>query len=645
MATLLSNKAFVQAIRYCIAIVLVAIAISFSLFIAPHSPVPVPPFAPYFIAVLLTAIFVGSREGILATVLSLLGACYWLFAPSGSFRIQQPLDGVRAVFFTVLSVLVCVVLRYYRQTLQKAAAYDREERHREAQEAIRQSNERYEFIAQATNDALWDWNPETYEIWWGSGITAFFGWPREHSMSHCDWKAMHTHPEEASRVRESLLAAIAGTDTEWKCEYRFRHHDGSYRFIYDRALLIRNREGKVTRIVGAMSDVTEQKQIFEQLRVSEARWATTLQSIGDAVISTDLSGRIEFMNAFAEKLTGWTLEEAKGRELSQVFHIVEEGSLQPIESPAEKVIRLGTVVGLTEHMLLIRRDGQQIPLEDSAAPIRDQNHVITGVVIVFHDTIAKRRSEKLLRDSDRLAITGRLAATLAHEIHNPLDSIANLLFLMRTTADQGTIQQYVTMASSELERVTQMTRTMLAFQREATKPVPMRIEDVLESVIELYGRKLESSNIQVKRKFQANIEFAGLPGELRQVFANLVGNAIEALEKNGRIRLHTILSQDRQSGRKGFRVFIADDGPGIPAHIRSIIFEPFFTTKGESGTGLGLWITAGIVKKYDGNIRLRSSTNPQCSGTCFSIFIPTDHKTSSDDSGGGFSLEREAAEA
>ena len=359
------------------------------------------------------------------------------------------------------------------------------------------------------------------------------------------------------------------------------------------------------------------------LRASEERWATTLRSIGDAVISTCAQGKIIFMNDVAQKLTGWSLSEAKDRPLDEVFNIVEEITRIKPESPVAKVVRTGLVVGLANHTALIRRDGTEIPVEDSGAPIRDNEGNVTGVVLVFHDVSEQRKMQQAMRNSDRLATTGRLAATLAHEIHNPLDSVGGLLYLVQQSTKEAETRRFVSMASEELVRVTQMTQQMLTFQRESTKPVPVQIKDILDNVLALYQRKIESAAIQIELEVGVLPPMLAQPGELRQVFANLLGNAIEAVGRgHGKIRLRAYISRDGQSGRSGMRLVFADNGCGIPAEAREKIFDPFFTTKGESGTGLGLWITSDIVRKYDGTMRLRSTTRPGRSGTCFSVFFP-----------------------
>jgi signal transduction histidine kinase len=191
------------------------------------------------------------------------------------------------------------------------------------------------------------------------------------------------------------------------------------------------------------------------------------------------------------------------------------------------------------------------------------------------------------------------------------------------TTHEDTTREYVSMASQELARTTQMTQQMLSFQREAAKPIPVKIADVVDSVIALYDRKIQSAGINLKQQVDFDGHILALPGELRQMLANLVGNAIEAIgSRRGTITLRAYASCDWRRDRPGLRVLVADDGPGIPADIRTSIFEPFFTTKGEGGTGLGLWIASDILRKYDGTMRLRTSTQSPCSGTCFSIFFP-----------------------
>jgi signal transduction histidine kinase len=235
--------------------------------------------------------------------------------------------------------------------------------------------------------------------------------------------------------------------------------------------------------------------------------------------------------------------------------------------------------------------------------------------------------EKVLRSNERLATTGRLAATIAHEIHNPLDAVGNLLYLIGHGTKEDSTREFVSEAARELVRVTQMTQQMLSFQREAAKPVPVNIGDILDCVVALYERKINAAGIRLRKQFDVDGQLLALPGELRQVFANLLSNAIEAIGKRtGAIALHAFQSRNWQTGQAGIRVVVSDNGPGIPAKVCDKIFEPFFTTKGEGGTGLGLWITSDILHKYQGTIKIRTNTQPGHSGTHFSVFFPSEIK-------------------
>jgi signal transduction histidine kinase len=224
--------------------------------------------------------------------------------------------------------------------------------------------------------------------------------------------------------------------------------------------------------------------------------------------------------------------------------------------------------------------------------------------------------EALLR-SEKLAVTGRLAASIAHEINNPLEAVTNLLFLMRADLSREQRNKYLAQAEQELARVAEITKQTLRFYREPSQPTATRIMNVLDSVLTLFGQRLAGAGIQVLREERApSATVLSTPGELRQVIANLVGNAVDAMRGGGRLRIR--ISQSRQL----IRLTIADTGMGIPREVLPTIFEPFVTTKGETGTGLGLWVTTEILKRNRWRIRVRSCSSPGHSGTIFSIVIP-----------------------
>jgi signal transduction histidine kinase len=234
------------------------------------------------------------------------------------------------------------------------------------------------------------------------------------------------------------------------------------------------------------------------------------------------------------------------------------------------------------------------------------------------------QAQDALRRSEKLAVTGRLAASIAHEINNPLEAVTNLLYLMRNSPSVGELGEYIKAAEEELARVTEITKQTLRFYREPSQPVKTDVAIVLNSVLVLFNSRLTSAGITVEREVCASsATVLSSPGELRQVIANIIGNAIDAMRLGGRLRVRISLETDRRGPhRQQVRLTIADTGSGIPAHILPTIFEPFVTTKGETGTGLGLWVTGEIMKKNGWKLRVHSSCNTGRTGTVFSLLVP-----------------------
>ncbi len=358
------------------------------------------------------------------------------------------------------------------------------------------------------------------------------------------------------------------------------------------------------------------------IREREERFRITLTSIGDAVIVTDQSGRISFLNPVAEALTGVDADSAKGRNISEVFPIFDELTGATVENPVTKVVSEGKVVGLANHSVLKHSDGYLIPIEDSAAPIRDDKGNLIGVVLVFRDVTNERKSQDLLRKSEKLAAAARLSATVAHEINNPLEAVGNLIYLAKASSGASPeIVKSLSIAEQELERVAHITRQTLGFYRESNEARRVELQPLIESVLRLYSNKLSSKNIRVEQDFAQCPPMLGVPGELKQVVSNLVSNAVDAVSPNGKIRLRTQAVENHNGGR--IQLVIEDDGPGVAPEHRARIFEPFFTTKKEIGTGLGLWVTKEIIERHGGTITVSSPDgNGSAQGATFVIDLP-----------------------
>jgi PAS domain S-box-containing protein len=391
-------------------------------------------------------------------------------------------------------------------------------------------------------------------------------------------------------------------------------------------LFVRSRLKRVSAAFRASLD--DQHRRAEQLFRSEQHLRTTLASIGDGVITCDANGNIQTMNPVAQELTGWSDLEAAGKSLDQVFNVLSEATRERAESPIDKVKRLDRVVGLANHTLLIRKDGEERAIDDSGSPIRDEHGNMTGIVIIFRDVTLARKTQSALLANEKLAAAGRLAATIAHEIHNPLDSVSNLLYLLRHGSTEEESEQFLDMAQRELARVTQISRAMLSLYRESQAPVPVNLKEMLDELLLLMVRRFADLGVTASTEIPPDLTVDGFPAELRQVFTNLIVNAAEAAGPGGHIlvRVTPRAAGTDSAGHKfetGAIVEIVDNGPGIPAAAREHLFEPFFTTKGERGTGLGLWVSSGIVRKHGGTIELLSETGGPNRGTTARVFLAT----------------------
>ena len=268
--------------------------------------------------------------------------------------------------------------------------------------------------------------------------------------------------------------------------------------------------------------------------------------------------------------------------------------------------------------------GRKLTVEYNVAPVYYKGHFI-GAVLSFRDIAERRRAEDALRSSERLASTGRIAATISHELNNPLESVHYLVYLLNQSANLGEKERkYLQTAEQELGRMEQIVKQTLGFHRQASAPIPINLGELLKGILLLYSRKLERKKICVVERYDYTGEVPGFPAEIRQVISNLIVNAVEAMHDGGRLTLHVKKTHEWKGSerRPGALISVLDNGPGIKEEARHHLFEPFFTTKGEKGTGIGLWVSSGIAQKHRGSIRVRSSDRPGRSYTCFSVFLP-----------------------
>jgi len=370
----------------------------------------------------------------------------------------------------------------------------------------------------------------------------------------------------------------------------------------------------------------------EDLRQSQSWLSAVLGSIGDGVIATDMSGKIVFSNAIAREILGVDEGPIVRTSTRDAIRIIDEFSRESIPDPFEEVRSAQQQFSPEGHLLLLREDGSEVPVSLQAFPIRE-DHQAGGVVFVLRNVSQQRQSERTLQSAEKLASIGRIAATVAHEIHNPLDAIGNLLYLIEHGEGlSDSNKTYVRLAREELERVTSISEQMLTFSRETRQPVKVRLSEVLDNVLTLYAARIRRTGVVVVKNYIDEGSVLAFPGEMRQVFSNLIGNALDAMNSQGKLTLRIEQSHSWDNDHEaGVRVMVCDTGSGVPTEVRDKLMEPFITSKGEKGTGLGLWVCRGIVEKYQGRLRYHTSITPGRSGTCFSVFFPGAAKEATQD--------------
>jgi two-component system, NtrC family, sensor kinase len=255
--------------------------------------------------------------------------------------------------------------------------------------------------------------------------------------------------------------------------------------------------------------------------------------------------------------------------------------------------------------------------------IKSPKHFVR-VPMAIQTALQLSKLRAALRDTERMAMVGRMMATIAHEINNPLESLNGLMYMI---AQDDTLSESARalIAASQLEvgRIAEVVKRTLGLTRETASPVRFSLRAITEDLVKVYARRFEANAIQVTTCYQDSSDIEGFPGEMRQVISNLIVNAIDALQQRGKIWIDLFHSRNwADPEERGIALVIADNGPGIPDEYRTRVFEPFFTTKGERGTGLGLWITDALVRKHGGSVRFRSSTSARSHGTCFQVFLP-----------------------
>ncbi len=352
------------------------------------------------------------------------------------------------------------------------------------------------------------------------------------------------------------------------------------------------------------------------LRASEDRFHRLVEAMPLSLLISDARGRIVYANQASQRLLELTEVKASNVGLTQLFPplaaaaaLLDSGL--PSYEPSETICT--TTNGRTIEVLI----GMAVLNPD--AP-REQRQLAAFIA----DLTQQKKSEELFRRTEKLAVAGRLAASIAHEINNPLEAITNLLYLVSGTTLAADAREYLELAQRELDRVAQITVQTLRFHRRSTKAVQTDLDELVQSVLPLFESRLRHLQVEVAVRSRATPSALLHDGEIRQVIANLVSNASDALPQGGRMLVRVSPARQPKTGSPGVSLTVADTGIGMSPETIARIFEPFFSTKGNTGTGLGLWVSQEIIERHLGTLKLRSrqESKARAGGTVFRLFLP-----------------------
>ena len=450
------------------------------------------------------------------------------------------------------------------------------------------------------------------------------GLPAEKIIGRNDFEL--TTDESARMLREQDRQIIE-SDAPLMFETDIRLHGRQFYFLTCKFPL-HDENGNIYAVGGVCMDITKRKEAEKRLAEQEERLSVTLRNIGDGVISTDTRGRVVFINAVAERLTGWTQSEAAGRLLEDIMQMQGAADGKTIPSPVEAIIAGDRPMNLSMEIVLVARDGTRRFIEDSCAPIHDRESRIIGVVLVFRDVTRQRQMEKELLKTRKLESVGVLAGGIAHDFNNILVAIlGNINLASLLIGPDHEAAELLQNAETASKRARDLTRQLLTFSKGGT-PVK-RVAHLPELIRETADLLMHGSNTAIKYHMSEDTWMVEMDtGQMGQVIQNLVINSMHAMPDGGVIEIacENVMADDNDNeplycglapGRY-VRLTVRDHGIGIPESILDRVFDPYFSTKQE-GSGLGLAIVHSIVSKHGGHIAVESEPG---SGTVFTIMLP-----------------------
>ncbi|HKO17558.1 MAG TPA: PAS domain-containing protein [Acidobacteriaceae bacterium] len=607
-----------------------------------HFTGSLPPFIIFNPMVLLMALWAGVWAGLTVTAVSAVLVDYLALPPTGSLHIAHSSDVFAFFHFCAVGVFTSVLSELYRRSLQRYARLQTEEAVRTERIAtaeqsaaatmLREQGERLRTQADRLRETertlstmidfvpqlVWMCAPDGRNIFFNKRWVDYTGLSPEESAGHA-W-IVPFHPEDQQDALDAWSEAVR-TGTTYQVESRLRAADGRYRWFLIRGTPMRSADGRIQRWFGTCTDVEDLKRADAALEMAKQRFELAIRPTPVTVFNQDRDLRMTWVYNPAP---GYDPSAIMGKRDSEYLERADEAAA--IEAIKRTVIDTGEPqrAEVTAHLNGLPRIYDMV-----VEPLRDGAGAITGITCAAIDVTDRRReivelkqAQEALIKSEKIAAVGRLTSSIAHEINNPLESVMNSLFLARTSPEcPESVTEFLLMAEEELQRVAHVTRQTLGFYREsASSGVPLT--KIVDSAVDLHRRKIVERNARVNKQYRGDFAATTVPGELRQVFSNLLANSLDAIPLGGAVTIRSSRVKSLETGGPELRIVVADNGSGIETETRKRIFEPLFTTKDSGGSGLGLWVVRQLVEKHGGRIAVRSCTGGRHCGTSFVLTLP-----------------------
>ena len=475
-------------------------------------------------------------------------------------------------------------------------------------------------LSAADGVGIWDWDVKENRVYTDAHFASLYGADPEKALNGMPIETFMQNLHEDDRERVATLIATAmETGREFEAEYRLVQSNGSVRWVAAKGRCTFDSQGAPTRFPGVTIDITKRKNTELTLRAAE-------ESLSIAAETASL-GTWELNLETGTMRCSHLCKANFGRSPQDPFNYSDlRACIHPEDAPGMQAAVDEAVATQSTYRFEYRvtwPDGTPHWIIASGRALYDPSGKPIRMAGVTMNVTERHRAQAALMQTEKLAAVGRLAASIAHEINNPLESVTNLLYLARQSKTYAEVQQYLDTAERELRRVSVISNQTLRFYRQSTNPTAVTCEQLFESTLAVFQGRLINAGITVEKRKRAKAAILCFDGEIRQVLNNLIGNAIDAMPPaGGRLLLRSLDGIEWRSGRRGLILTVADTGTGMSPAVAKKIFEAFYTTKGISGTGLGLWVSKEIVSRHQGKLTVRSTQQTDRSGTVIRLFLP-----------------------